>query len=686
MSIKYTNTLIHIDIEFWTILSDKILYDKLLTDNDSQTVNIQATYQTQHNSYTQQQQQQLSSILHITNTSFNQTNGTNQYLTGQLILCNTLDQFTRYNTVELIQQYKSKLWQSLLNKDIYNNIELLSQFILLTYNDIKHHKHYNIGCIPQLILPSNILSYNITNTQSISSNLISYNNDIQSIIHDQHTPYFVLLKSTNNNQQYTVHSLQQLQPINVHDYNSIVFGVIDTINDNTTTNTYTHLLRNLITFISITLQLTTCDILLYNTDDITKSTIITVSMHCNTDIQSIELNDIKVAGWEKNLQTNKISPKTVNLNQYMNNIELYSSSVNLNLQLMKWRLMPNIDLELIKNTKCLLLGSGTLGCNISRCLLSYGCMNITLVDSSTVSYSNPVRQTLFTYNDTIDNKQYKSIAAANALKLIHPLCNANGIVLTIPMAGHKINDNNELNDTIQSYNKLVELIEQHDIIFLLTDSRESRYLPTLLCQSMNKLCINTALGFDQFVVIRHGCYDSDQLQHNNNNINNRLGCYFCNDVIAPMNTLHDRTLDQQCTVTRPGLSYISSGIAVELAIATLHHHDKQYANVVEYDNDDKLLKGFNTLPHTVRGFLNNYTLNSVVGSAFDYCVACSKNILDTYNNNNIDFIINVLNQPPDYLETISGLKQYKLDTEDKLQQMSVDLSNNDSNNGDDDDW
>ena len=232
-------------------------------------------------------------------------------------------------------------------------------------------------------------------------------------------------------------------------------------------------------------------------------------------------------GWEKNPQ-GKLGPRAADLAPMMDPRRLAEQAVDLNLKLMRWRILPSLDLEKIASARCLLLGAGTLGCYVARGLMGWGVRQITFVDSSTVSFSNPVRQPLFEFEDCLDGGKPKAEAAAAALRRISPGIVAKGVQLSIPMPGHPIPNNPiSLRQAQESVKTLEDLIDSHDAVFLLMDSRESRWLPTVIGASKNKIVLNAALGFDTYLVMRHGARASTVGD------GQRLGCYYCNDIVAP---------------------------------------------------------------------------------------------------------------------------------------------------------
>lgn len=111
-------------------------------------------------------------------------------------------------------------------------------------------------------------------------------------------------------------------------------------------------------------------------------------------------------------------------------------ATKLNLQLMTWRAAPDINLSAISRLRCLVLGCGTLGCEVARTLVSWGVQKITLVDNGRVAFSNPARQSLFTVEDCKDGGTLKAEAAAVALARIAPKLDIQPVVMSIPMPGH----------------------------------------------------------------------------------------------------------------------------------------------------------------------------------------------------------------------------------------------------------
>ncbi|KAL1982567.1 hypothetical protein VTN96DRAFT_1224 [Rasamsonia emersonii] len=414
------------------------------------------------------------------------------------------------------------------------------------------------------------------------------------------------------------------------------------------------MLRNLLVLVRQRWRLDKVQILCYrdvqSKRDQGRSLVITLELDssraADPDIEQPPHGQIpKVTGWERN-SAGKLAGRVVDLTAYMDPHKLADQAVDLNLKLIKWRISPNLDLEKIKRTSCLLLGAGTLGSYVARNLLGWGVRTITFVDNGSVSFSNPVRQPLFSFKDCLEGGAKKAHRASEALRDIYPGVNSTGHVLSVPMAGHPVTDTVK---TRTDFEVLKKLIDDHDAIFLLMDSRESRWLPTVIGKATGKIVMNAALGFDTFVVMRHGVKTAS-------NTASELGCYFCNDVVAPMDSLKDQTLDQQCTVTRPGVSAIASALLVELFVSILQHPEGAAAPAPTSQNTDQEDHPLGLVPHQIRGFLSTFTNISVTGRSYNCCSACSDNIINAYRKDGWDFVEKALNDK-EYLEELSGLKE-----------------------------
>ena len=272
---------------------------------------------------------------------------------------------------------------------------------------------------------------------------------------------------------------------------------------------------------------------------------------------------------------------------------------------------------------------------------------------------------------------------------------AAGVRLAVPMPGHPVAPGSKAAAAaLDASHELVGLIRSHDVVMVLTDTRESRWLPTLISASTATPCINVALGFDSCLVIRSGCgfpgpksgisdsgSGSDPAEDPD-----RLGCYFCQDVVAPADSTQGRTLDQQCTVTRPGLAPIASALAAELAIGLLHHpmgfrapHDDGASPGGSLPSDSG--SEFGALPHCARFFLRRW--QPVLGGsrAFEHCSACGAAVCRQWNEDPDHFLLRAMNDDDTsgdrragegdsgaqsgFLEEASGLAQMKRDMDGK---------------------
>eukprot|EP00760_Papus_ankaliazontas_P017415 PhM_4_TR17232/c0_g1_i1/m.5589/K08337/ATG7; ubiquitin-like modifier-activating enzyme ATG7 len=559
---------------------------------------------------------------------------------------NTVEDFKTRDRKQLLLDHGQALWDDIVSRRVLDNPALLSRMVLLTYADLKGHVfRYNVA-FPCVLVEGSVemKSAPVPAVSALGAETLKN--------------IYTSFKSFRAECRDAVAVLRgnELKPFKEYTLGDVVV----TVDTSTSPEAAGWMTRNLLTTLNV----------LFGTQEVRVLCLREALSRGTVEPKSIVVDYVlpapsgaatppsppKVFGWGDG----KMS--TVNLSSMMDPIKLADSSANLNLSLMKWRMVPDLDLEKIASQRCLIVGSGTLGCNVARHLLMWGVKTMTFVDRGTVSYSNPVRQSLFVHSDAVERKN-KAQAAAEGVKRIHPSVNATHVSMSIPMPGHPF-DEAQRQDIEFTVKELDSLVQSHDVIFLLMDSRESRWLPTLLGAHYRKTVINAALGFDSWVVMRHGVAPesdgtADAASSSMSAIRKqRLGCYFCSDVLAPRDSLTDRTLDQQCTVTRPAVSALASAYAVELFAGIVNHPKGSSAPPAMGNSDDDAdcTGPLGLLPQQIRG--NVYSVDQVMMLCgyFPKCIACSDVVTSEYAREGFEFIAQCLNDP-ECLEELTGIKK-----------------------------
>ncbi|GLJ38595.1 hypothetical protein SUGI_0786970 [Cryptomeria japonica] len=604
---------------------------------------------------------------------------------GILYNTNTLESFKALDRQTLLNLEAEKIWEDIQSGRAEVDSSLLCKFLLISFADLKKWNFYYWFAFPALVLDPPATFSKLQRASDFFSfeerkALLAACNGWRQSDSTTGVPFFLV--HIFSNVDVRVRPLKEWEKCQ-EEGGKVLLGFYDPC----------HLpsnpgwpLRNLIAFAAARWGLESITVLCYREKgglgDLQQSLVADISVSFTqgwSDTKSVP----KAVGWEWNNQ-GKMGPRRISLASQMDPKRLAISAADLNLKLMRWRLLPSLNLPLLSTTKCLLLGAGTLGCQVARNLMAWGIRHITLVDYGRVAMSNPVRQSLYTLDDCLNGGQLKAITAAKNLKCIFPGVEAEGISMAIPMPGHPVAED-EIENVVKDCLHLKNLVDSHDFIFLLTDTRESRWLPTLLCADANKVAITAALGFDTFLVMRHGagiaipstdsspaCSDeetnSPQIEHDEpselmdlsifeetERRKQRLGCYFCSDIVAPVDSTRNLTLDQQCTVTRPGLAPIAASLAVELTVGIIHHPLGINAPADQTASDNSSVEQpLGILPHEIRGDIANFSQTIIKGRAFDRCTACSERVVSEYRKTGMDFILKALNQPS-YLEDLTGL-------------------------------
>lgn len=252
----------------------------------------------------------------------------------------------------------------------------LNRFLVITYADLKKYKYYYWFAFPAFTAnpPWNISEPGLSPPTDSAQMQAIYD---QLSKQEPKLSHFLILESGNKVvpvEDYAQYSSEKL-----------TVGFID---PSAQSQNPGWPLRNLLTFLHVVHGVSNVSVLCWRdaepprADQSWHSRFATFTLDASATVPT---NRPSAVGWEKNVN-GKLGPRVADLAPMMDptrsvmtslllalgidhKFRLANQAVDLNLKLMRWRILPSLDLEKIANTKVLLLGAGTLGCYVARCLM-----------------------------------------------------------------------------------------------------------------------------------------------------------------------------------------------------------------------------------------------------------------------------------------------------------------------------
>uniref|UniRef100_A0A8R7PFL1 THIF-type NAD/FAD binding fold domain-containing protein n=1 Tax=Triticum urartu TaxID=4572 RepID=A0A8R7PFL1_TRIUA len=201
--------------------------------------------------------------------------------------------------------------------------------------------------------------------------------------------------------------------------------------------------------------------------------------------------------------------------------------------------------------------------------MTCGVRKLTVVDGGCVAIPDVVKQSLYIGNDC---GVPRATAIVPHLKERCPAVEVEGIQMEIPVPRNPVSPT-KMSSVLDNCKRFQALVASSDVVFLLTDTWESRWFPTLLCANENEIAITSASGYDSYLVMRHGAGPGHNLSTEDALGHQRLGSCFYNNSSSFVNVYYVLQLVLNEIVAMPGLTSIASGKAVELFARILHHEE-----------------------------------------------------------------------------------------------------------------